>query len=507
MLENMKIGTRLLGSFSIVIVIFSAVMLVIATHLFEIREGTEQIRTETMPFVVHADEMMLNISQVQQFLTDASLTGEQGAIGEADAALKQFLASSAAFRDMYQREGDTKGLKLIDDIEQQVKDFSRLGKDMANAYSTQGDAAGGALMAKFDAKSAALNSEMSAFREQQLAEGRDITATVGEAVNELVRLMVVVGVVGVTLALALSFFITRSVKRQLGGEPAFVAEILRHIAQGDMSQRVETLPGDTASMLAALKAMNERLVGIIGEVRSSADSLASASEQMSATAQSMSDATNEQAASVEETTASVEQMGASVSQNSENATITEGMATQAARQATEGGRVVSETVSAMKSIADKIGIVDDIAYQTNLLALNAAIEAARAGEHGKGFAVVASEVRKLAERSQVAAQEIGELASGSVGKAEQAGKLLDEIVPAINKTSDLVQEIAAASGEQSSGVGQINNAMNQLNQITQQNASAAEELASTSEEMSAQAVQLKELMAFFRLGAEAQARA
>jgi methyl-accepting chemotaxis protein len=192
-------------------------------------------------------------------------------------------------------------------------------------------------------------------------------------------------------------------------------------------------------------------------------------------------------------------MTASIAQNTENAKVTDGMATKAAREAEEGGSAVGQTVEAMKSIADKIGIIDDIAYQTNLLALNAAIEAARAGEHGKGFAVVAAEVRKLAERSQVAAQEIGDVAKNSVKLAERAGVLLTEMVPSIRKTSDLVQEIASASQEQSSGVGQINGAMGQLNQATQQNASASEELAATAEEMGSQAEQLQQLMQFFRL--------
>jgi methyl-accepting chemotaxis protein len=195
----------------------------------------------------------------------------------------------------------------------------------------------------------------------------------------------------------------------------------------------------------------------------------------------------------------VEQMTASITQNTENAKVTDGIAAKAAKQAEEGGQAVEQTLTAMKQIAKKIGIIDDIAYQTNLLALNAAIEAARAGEQGRGFAVVAGEVRKLAERSQVAAQEIGEMAGSSVAVAEKAGKLLTEMVPSIKKTSELVQEIAAASEEQSSSVGQMNNTMTQLNQITQQNASSSEELAATAEEMSGQAENLQQLVGFFKV--------
>ena len=326
----------------------------------------------------------------------------------------------------------------------------------------------------------------------------------GEARNTLMLnlaiTLIVLAVVGVTGVL-----VTRDILRQLGGEPSYAAEVMTRIANGDLTVQVQTKVNDHGSMLFATKGMVDKLSGIIGEVRGSADALSSSSEEVSTTAQSMSQATSEQAASVEETSASVEQMSASINQNTENAKVTDGMAAQAAKQAVQGGEAVTQTVSAMKQIAGKIGIIDDIAYQTNLLALNAAIEAARAGEHGKGFAVVAAEVRKLAERSQVAAQEIGQLASGSVEKAESAGKLLGEIVPAISKTSDLVQEISAASEEQSTGVSQINTAMNQLNQITQQNASASEQLAATAEEMSGQATQLQNLMTFFKISGAAAA--
>ena len=191
-------------------------------------------------------------------------------------------------------------------------------------------------------------------------------------------------------------------------------------------------------------------------------------------------------------------MSSSINHNTDNARVTDTIAANAATQALEGGNAVKQTVTAMKQIAGKISIIDDIAYQTNLLALNAAIEAARAGVYGKGFAVVAAEVRKLAERSQLAAQEIGELASNSVGQAESTGKLLDNMVPAINKTSTLVQEIASASEQQSTSVNQVHVSISQLNQITQQNASGSEELAATAEEMSEQAVRLKKMMSFFK---------
>ncbi|MBU3898580.1 MAG: Tar ligand binding domain-containing protein [Gammaproteobacteria bacterium] len=308
------------------------------------------------------------------------------------------------------------------------------------------------------------------------------------------------GALAMLIGVLLGWWIIRSVMAQLGGEPDYAREMVIRLAQGDLTMKLQTRAKDDASLLFAMKNMLAKLNQVVTDVNSGAQALANASEEVSATAQSLSQSSSEQAAGVEETSASIEQMTSSIALNTENAKVTEGMASKAANDAMEGGEAVNATVDAMTQIAKKIGIIDDIAAQTNLLALNAAIEAARAGEHGKGFAVVAAEVRKLAERSQVAAQEIGEVASNSVGLAEKAGKLLAEIVPNIRKTSDLVQEIAAASSEQSSGVGQINSAMGQLNTTTQQNASASEELAATSEEMSAQAEQLQQTMRFFRLG-------
>ena len=306
---------------------------------------------------------------------------------------------------------------------------------------------------------------------------------------------------GIALALlvTIGLFILNGIMKQLGGDPSYAAEIVRQVADGDLTADVQLKAGDTTSLLAAMSGMIEKLSHVVQEVNNGAEALASASEEVSATAQSLSQAASEQAAGTEETSASVEQMTASISQNTENAKVTDGIASKAALEAAEGGEAVKSTVAAMQQIAKKISIIDDIAYQTNLLALNAAIEAARAGEHGKGFAVVAAEVRKLAERSQVAAQEIEQVASSSVQLAEKAGQLLGEMVPNIRRTSNLVQEITAASEEQSAGVGQINAAVTQLSQTTQQNASSSEELAATAEEMSGQAEQLQQTMSFFKL--------
>lgn len=341
-----------------------------------------------------------------------------------------------------------------------------------------------------------LQQALSELTSLQVVYAEDAFNRAVETRGRLRVLMVTFIIAGLALAGFLGWVLLRSILVPLDQ----ALSVARRLAEGDLSVKVRVASKDEfGRLLEANRIMVARLAQVVGDVNSAAGSLASASEEVSATAQSLSQGASQQSASVEETTASVEEMSASIEQNNDNARVTDDMASKAARQAEEGGQAVSETVQAMRSIAEKISIIDEIAYQTNLLALNAAIEAARAGEHGKGFAVVAAEVRKLAERSQVAAREIGEVARGSVELAEKAGQLLDSMVPAIRKTSDLVQEISAASMEQASGARQITNAMEQLNGITQQSASSSEQLAATSEQMSSQAEQLQELVGFFKL--------
>ncbi|AJE02939.1 methyl-accepting chemotaxis protein [Geobacter pickeringii] len=302
---------------------------------------------------------------------------------------------------------------------------------------------------------------------------------------------------GAVLAgVVISFLITRSITRPL----AVAVGVSNRLAEGDLTVAIDTAGTDeTGLLLAAMNNMVEKLKVVVVDVKAAADNVASGSQELSSSSEEMSQGATEQAAAAEEASSSMEEMSSNIRQNADNATQTERIAVKSAEDAKQGGKAVVETVHAMKEIAGKISIIEEIARQTNLLALNAAIEAARAGEHGKGFAVVAAEVRKLAERSQHAAGEISELSASSVQVAEAAGEMLNRMVPDIQRTAELVQEISAACKEQDTGAEQINRAIQQLDQVIQQNASASEEMASTSEELASQAEQLQATIAFFRV--------
>ncbi|WP_437298294.1 methyl-accepting chemotaxis protein [Sorangium sp. So ce426] len=323
------------------------------------------------------------------------------------------------------------------------------------------------------------------------------------ATNALVKTMYVTLQIGGLLAIVVAAVLAVIFSRMILLPLTQAVSIHQRIAGGDFTGQVTVKSSDEfGQMLGAVKAMSERLAGLIGEVRSGAVSVSSVSVQLSATAQSLSQGTSEQAASVEETMTSLQQLSGTIAKNAANCKQVEETAHRRTRDAEQSGQAVRETVEAMKAITQRIVIIEEIAYQTNLLALNAAIEAARAGEHGKGFAVVATEVRRLAERSRDAAKEIGSFAASSIVVAERSGQLIAELVPSIRETAELVQGVAVASKEQSNGVAQISGAVELIEQSTQRNAAISEELASTAAELSAQAEQLQNVMASFRLAQE-----
>jgi len=362
-------------------------------------------------------------------------------------------------------------------------------------------------------------------------------AEISSSAKQAIWIVVIVGIISVITGGLFAFFFSGSITKPVNQGVAMAEEI----AQGMFGRRLNMTRGDEIGRLAvaldtmadslketadaadeiaagnlevdikpksaddqlgnAMQQMVVKLRDVIGQVLNAIENVSSGSQAMSASSEEMSQGASEQAAAAEEASSSIEQMTANIRQNADNAQQTEKIATQASGNAKEGGDSVNQTVSAMKEIANKIMIIEEIARQTNLLALNAAIEAARAGEHGKGFAVVAAEVRKLAERSQKAAGEINELSTSSVDVAEQAGSVLNELVPNIQKTAELVQEISAASREQDAGAEQISKSIQQLDSVIQQNASASEEMASTAEELSSQSEQLAEMISYFKIDA------
>jgi methyl-accepting chemotaxis protein len=303
-------------------------------------------------------------------------------------------------------------------------------------------------------------------------------------------------VAAVAIALALAFVIRRAIV----GPIARGLSAVEAMTAGDLTVPVEVGGGDEAGrLLSAVSQMAEKFRAVVADVKGTADNVIVSSERLEANASVMSEGTRDQASSVQETTASLEEMGAAIGSNAENSLSTEKMALDGASRAEESGRAVKETVEAMRAIADRISVVEEIAYQTNLLALNAAIEAARAGDQGRGFAVVAAEVRKLAERAGTAAKEINTLASSSVDVADRSGRLLSDLVPAIRKTAELVQGIAVTSNQQAAGVQQMTAAMGQVDVVAQRNARASEDLASTAAELRGHADTLRDRVAYFKV--------
>ena len=349
-------------------------------------------------------------------------------------------------------------------------------------------------------------------------EARQIANELDAAVDELIKLskqqletadaaadasysststiMIGVAAGAVLIGLVAAFWISITISRGLQR----ATNAVRQVAEGDLTSTAEiTTRDEIGEMLGHVNAMIERLRDVVADALAASDNVSSGSQELSASSETLSQGATEQASSAEEASASMEEMASNIKQNADNAAQTEKIARQSAKDAEASGEAVGRAVGAMRTIADKISIVQEIARQTDLLALNAAVEAARAGEHGKGFAVVASEVRKLAERSQAAAAEISSLSGETVQVATEAGEMLNRLVPDIRKTAELVSEISAACREQDIGAAQINEAIQQLDKVTQQNAGASEEMSATSEELASQAEELQTSIAFFKV--------
>jgi methyl-accepting chemotaxis protein len=501
MLKNMKIGTRLMLGFGIVLVL----LLIIGgsgywgVHSLEDKtinmlQGEAQIAENAA--LANGDILNLRRAEKDIFLNMGTPEKQAGYLSKWKASHDQLTEAINNIEKVAVHQDDKDSVKQMrENLAGYTSGFNKVySMVQAGKLTTpqEGNKAIG------EVKDEIHKLETSA---EELADASNKTMKGQEGViksftSQVTTIMIVLALVAIAISIGITIFITRSIINPLN----VGVNVANKLAEGDLTVTIEATGKDeTGQLLAAMKGMVEKLQTIVTEVKYSADNVASGSQELSASSEQMSQGATEQASSVEEVSSSMEQMVSNIRQNADNAQQTEKIALKSATDAKESGKSVSETVSAMKEIAGKISIIEEIARQTNLLALNAAIEAARAGEHGKGFAVVASEVRKLAERSQAAAGEISKLSSSSVEVAEKAGEMLSKLVPDIQKTAELVQEISGASNEQNAGSDQINRAIQQLDQVIQQNAGASEEMASTSEELSSQAEQLQSVIAFFKV--------
>ncbi len=402
----------------------------------------------------------------------------------------------AAFTTMHATDATAEEVRFMSDVKAAKQKADMLVAKLATTFGTESKAALDQLVEKelYPAIDP-VTEGIGKLTVSQLESAREINEQGGQLFARLQAWMLGISLVATLLGIATVTWVARSIRRKL----QIAVDLAERVAKGDLEARATANGNDEINdLLSSLNTMSANLRRIVGEVMTTATSVAKSSQELSTSAEQLSHGSTEQAASTEEASASMEEMAANVKQTAENASVTEQMATRSANDAEVSGAAVSKAVDAMQTIAAKINIVQEIARQTDLLALNAAVEAARAGEHGRGFAVVASEVRKLAERSQAAAAEIGALSGETVKVAQEAGEMLTRLVPDIRKTAELVEEITAACREQDVGASQINQAINQLDKVTQQNASASEQVSVSSDRLALQAEQLQSVMGFFR---------
>lgn len=502
MLKDLKIGTRLMMSFGLILLLLVCVAGTGYWGVKEVESVTDTMLDTEAQLAEHSAGVEINIESMRRYEKDVLLSmGDGKKVGEFfgkwTTEAKKAVENLATLEKAAVHQDDKEIIKIIKENLAHYQDgFSKMAASIQEGrVRSMAEIAGDLQEINGESeKMEAAGRQLAEAANEAMQESKNV---IDKATQEVVLLLLVISLLAIVIGVLLSFLVTRRIKLplQLGVETA------NRLAAGDLTVEIAaTAKDETGLLLAAMANMVIRLREVVSEVQSATSNVTAGSQELSSSSESMSQGASEQAAAAEEASASMEQMTSNIRQNADNALQTEKIAVKSAENAKEGGKAVQETVQAMKEIAGKINIIEEIARQTNLLALNAAIEAARAGEHGKGFAVVASEVRKLAERSQKAAAEISDLSSSSVDVAVKAGDLLAKMVPDIQKTAELVQEISASSKEQDTGAEQINKAIQQLDQVIQQNASASEEMSSTAEELASQAEQLQNAITFFKIG-------
>ncbi|MFZ6820647.1 methyl-accepting chemotaxis protein [Undibacterium sp. Ji22W] len=518
-LTTMKVGKRLGLGFALVLILLIAVTSLGISRMALIQDRLEDIVNVSnvksrliidMRAIVYDRQVSLRNLTLLTDIDDMSKD-----LKKIDEQSKNYSEKETKLIDMLKGDSGSPAertlLTKLKDKEKAAASLPNLARDLGIANNPEGATI--ALIKKIrpvqDDWYKALDELVALEDKQNAVVADEAKSAFGNARNVLLML----GGLALLLGIIAAVIITRSLLKQLGGEPDYAADIASQIAAGDLSGIIDTNNGDTESLLAEMKTMRDSLVNIVGQVRVGTDTIATASREIATGNLDLSSRTEQQASSLEKTTASMKELTTTVKQNADNAREANKLAASASDVARQGGVVVAEVVDTMssinesaKKIVDIISVIDGIAFQTNILALNAAVEAARAGEQGRGFAVVASEVRSLAQRSAAAAKEIKTLIGDSVEKVEigsklvgQAGATIDEVVSSVRHVTDIIAEISAASQEQSTGIEAVNLAIIEMDGMTQQNAALVEEAAAAAQSLQDQAGELAKVVSIFKL--------
>ena len=498
-LSDVKIGTKLLVSYVLLAVITAIVGFFGISKIKVVEdEGTLMYQKAIIPLedisTMNQAYQRVRIN-VRDFIYEENAQKQQGYYDRIFMHKKEFDEAAADLDATFVAEKEHASMKeLENNLDKYLSYIPQMKK-----FVEAGDIKSAVALMKGDAYevNSKVTEELEALEQHKVEFGKECDNDNTAIATLAITLMTTISLIAMVFAIIIGVVISKGITKPLAKGVVFADKL----ANGDLTAQLDVYQKDEVGQLAvSLIAMTDKLKEVVESIMNGADNIADASNQMSATSQQMSQGASEQASSTEEVSSSMEEMTSNILQNTDNALQTDKISTIALDGVNKVGMASKESLVSIKEIAQKITIINDIAFQTNILALNAAVEAARAGEQGRGFAVVAAEVRKLAERSKIAADEIGILSKSSVEVTEGAGKLMADLTPEIQKTAKLVQEIAAASQEQNNGADQINSAIQQLNTVTQQNAAASEELASGAEELAGQAEQLKEIVSFFNIG-------